>query len=129
MENKKPKETIEYLKKERVSDGNAYQVLADPGDIVLAHPWLAHGIANNESDQVRIAMYHRLNNKSFKFEWRSEMAGTDLAPVKKGELQQTNIWKGDYFANSPSINKWIKGSSELLREYDKGELEEALKKL
>jgi len=40
--------------------------LAEAGDIMIAHPWLAHGIGKNFSPHTRLAMYVRITNKKFK---------------------------------------------------------------
>ena len=32
---------------------------------MIAHPWLAHGIAPNYSPQTRLAIYVRISNKAF----------------------------------------------------------------
>ena len=57
------------------------------------------------------------------------MAGTNLTPEKPGQLPETDKWTGDYLANSPAFNSWIKSNGKMLRKYDGGELENALKKL
>ena len=94
--------------------------------MVLAHPWLAHGIGRNTSEHTRIALYTRLSNYNFYNKSRTEMAGTDLSLPENGHIQETDIWKGDYFANVPSISQWINQNGEFLRNYDQGRLEQAL---
>ncbi len=37
------------------------QVLAEPGDVILAHYMLAHSIAPNTSPNIRYAVYFRVN--------------------------------------------------------------------
>ena len=37
------------LKKIGIADGKSYSLLVDAGDIILAHPLLAHGIGGNMS--------------------------------------------------------------------------------
>ena len=70
-----------------------------------------------------------MNNPTFFRKSRGQMAGTDLTPQKPGQLPETDKWTGDYLANSPSFNSWIKSNAKTLAEYDGGELENALKKL
>ena len=100
----------------------------ETGDILLAHPWLAHGIATNVSQQIRLAVYCRLSNNNFFMHCRSEMAGKDLTPWSY-DLPDTYKWKGDYWANIPGINGWIKHNKGFLRGYDNGRLEKALNQL
>ena len=35
------------------------------GDVVFAHPWLAHGIDTNRSNTPRLALYYRLKNQTY----------------------------------------------------------------
>ena len=56
------------------------------------------------------------------------MAGKDLTPYSY-DLPDTYKWKGDYWANIPGINAWIKHNQGYLKEYDQGRLDKALKKL
>lgn len=44
----KPK-PLPSLKAPSICDGNFYSLLVESGDIVLAHPWLAHGVGTNLS--------------------------------------------------------------------------------
>lgn len=37
------------LKREGIADGVSYDVITEAGDIIIAHPWLAHGIGENKS--------------------------------------------------------------------------------
>jgi len=48
-----------------ISDCVAYQLCVEAGDVVLAHPWLAHGIGLNTSSQTRLACYARFTAKQF----------------------------------------------------------------
>ena len=50
---------------EGIADGKCYSLCVNSGDIVIAHPWLAHGIGTNKSSQTRLACYCRLWGNSF----------------------------------------------------------------
>lgn len=52
------------------------------------------------------------------------MAGVDLIPTSysMNDLPEAQRWKGDYWANVPYINEWIKKNKEYLNEYDNGRL-------
>ena len=71
------------LKKEGIADGKFYSVIVEAGDILFAHPWLAHGIGGNFSKEIRLAVYCRLYTNNFIMKGRSEMAGKDLKPGPK----------------------------------------------
>ena len=109
-----------------MADGRPYELLVEAGDVLLAHPWLAHGIGGNRSGQTRVAMYTRLSNYNFYNKSRTQMAGTDLKLPESGEILETDIWNGDYFANVPQINSWLHSHGQTLRDYDQGRLEQAL---
>ena len=49
-------------------------------------------------------------------------------PSKNG-LPEPKRWEGDYWANVPKINEWIKKNGGYLKDYDNGRLEKALKEL
>ena len=123
----KPKPLPE-LTREGIADGKCYSVIVEAGDVLLAHPWLAHGIGENRSKEVRMAVYCRLSNTDFYMKHRSTMAGKDAKATKNG-LPQPDRWEGDYWANVPHINEWIQENKEFLRNYDNGRLEEALNQL
>eukprot|EP00468_Gymnochlora_sp_CCMP2014_P008868 CAMPEP_0167758544 /NCGR_PEP_ID=MMETSP0110_2-20121227/10526_1 /TAXON_ID=629695 /ORGANISM="Gymnochlora sp., Strain CCMP2014" /LENGTH=494 /DNA_ID=CAMNT_0007644829 /DNA_START=83 /DNA_END=1567 /DNA_ORIENTATION=- len=119
------------LYKQNVCDGYAYQLCVQAGDIVIAHPWLAHGIGTNTSNQDRLAVYCRLNaNDMF---WppascqRSKVAGTKLS--NRPWTDRPKQWKGDYFATLPGLRKWINSNKSIIRNYDGGQLNRALKTL
>ena len=76
----KPK-PLPNIEREGIADGKPYALLVEAGDILLAHPWLAHGIGVNLSKQIRLAVYCRLANMNFYMNCRSEMAGTSLIPM------------------------------------------------
>ena len=57
-----PQEKLPSLEREGVADGNAYEIIAKAGDVVIMHPWLAHGIGINISKtQPRLAVYCRVH--------------------------------------------------------------------
>jgi ectoine hydroxylase-related dioxygenase (phytanoyl-CoA dioxygenase family) len=116
----KPKPKPE-LRKEGIAEGKGYSLCVESGDIIFAHPWLAHGIGQNNSDQTRLAVYCRLHSPGF---WmpgggRSKMAGTHVG-FTKGMPDQPKLWTGDPWANVTNINPWIKANSEFLSNYDNG---------
>lgn len=45
------------LAKKGIADGEPYEVLGEPGDVVMMHPWLAHGIGLNTTESPRLAVY------------------------------------------------------------------------
>lgn len=114
----------------QVSDGNPYQLCVERGDVILAHPWLAHGIGVNTSSQTRLACYARLEAKQFYWPpdkcHRRQIAGTSLGkhPWKKLNLKK---WKGDYLAGLPGLKRWLKANRNLTDEYDHGVLSSKLK--
>ena len=110
------------LAREGIADGKSYELLVEEGDILLAHPWLAHGIGKNMSKQIRLAVYCRLANNQFYTIQRPKMANQKLNDFSKG-LPEPNKWKGDYWENVPEINKWFKANKDTLMEYDGGRLQ------
>jgi len=46
-----------------VDVGDPVQVLLAPGDIILAHQMLAHGVGINQSPNIRYQIYYRLHHK------------------------------------------------------------------
>lgn len=112
-------------------DGKPYQVCVDAGDVVIAHPWLAHGIGTNSSDKYRLACYCRL--VSGNFFWppqscaRAKVAGRALS--RQPWVDKIRQWKGDYLANVPGVRAWVDRNSRKIREFDGGELEQALARL
>ena len=65
----KPKPLPE-LKRENIADGRYYAVCVEAGDIIIAHPWLAHGIGVNMSKDIRLAVYCRMGSPSFYWDGR-----------------------------------------------------------
>lgn len=116
------------LKREGVADGEFYSVCVEAGDVLLAHPWLAHGIGGNFSREIRMAVYCRLGSPTFYMKGRTEMAGTELKPTKEG-LKYPDYWRGDMFAGFTRMNSWMKDNKDILNEYDEGRLQEHLKKM
>ena len=53
-----PKPLVD-LRCDNITDGEYYALTAEAGDVVIAHPWLAHGIGVNMSNQIRLAVYCR----------------------------------------------------------------------
>ena len=49
------------LARKGLADGKPYEVLCQPGDVAIMHPWLAHGIGMNTSESPRLAVYVRLH--------------------------------------------------------------------
>ena len=127
-----PREKWPKLSLPKVSDGLAYQLCVEAGDIVLAHPWLAHGIGLNTSSQTRLACYARLASDRFWWPpdkcYRQQIAGQSLGkePWKKPYIKR---WKGDYLAGFPGLNGWLKTNRKLADEYDRGVLAAKLKDL
>ena len=107
------------LKREGVADGVFYSVIVEAGDVLLAHPWLAHGIGGNFSSEIRKAVYCRLGSIGFYVKGRSEMAGSNVVPTSH-KLPEPERWTGDMWANVPGINSWLKANKEALKDYDKG---------
>ena len=126
--NQQPPEKMPDLYREGVCDGQPYSVCVEAGDVLLAHPWLAHGIDSNMSTQTRLAVYCRLANDYFWEEGRSRMAGKVLNSSHE-HLEEPDRWEGDYWANIPVLNNWIKTNSNSIQQYDGGELFSALNKL
>jgi ectoine hydroxylase-related dioxygenase (phytanoyl-CoA dioxygenase family) len=85
-----------------LSDGQAYQLCVEKGDIVFAHPWLAHGIGVNTSNQARLACYARLSAKEFWWPpnkcFRMQIAGHSLGE-KPWEKPYVSRWKGTFAAS------------------------------
>lgn len=126
-----PQEKWPKLCLPKISDGLAYQLCVEAGDIVLAHPWLAHGIGVNTSKQTRLACYARLSAKPFWWPpekcYRRQIAGQSLG--KKPWIGGPKKWKGDYLAGLPGLNKWVKNNRNLVDEYDGGVLSVKLEDL
>jgi hypothetical protein len=111
-----------------------FQLCVEAGDVLLAHPWLAHGIGRNTSDQHRLAAYCRLSSEAM---WwppdkcqRCQIAGQSLGPkpwtVKGGDGM---LWTGDPWAGIPFVNEWVKKHPDKVDAYDRGVLRAALEEL
>ena len=57
------------------------------------------------------------------------MAGCELKPGYFDWLPSPKKWEGDYWANVPGINHWIKKNKKYLDEYDEGRLSNKLQSL
>ena len=73
-----------------VSDGRSYEVLAKEGDVILMHPFLAHGEGTNVSRDPRLAVFCRLQSDNH-LENREKMH-------IDGDLFAPRIWTGDIFS-------------------------------
>eukprot|EP00928_Gymnodinium_smaydae_P008261 TRINITY_DN13002_c1_g1_i1.p1 TRINITY_DN13002_c1_g1~~TRINITY_DN13002_c1_g1_i1.p1 ORF type:complete len:899 (-),score=91.01 TRINITY_DN13002_c1_g1_i1:34-2730(-) len=77
------------------SNGKAYFACVKPGDFVIAHPFLAHGISQNECDQPRFALYVRAHcNQHGKNH-------SKLVPDKSKDHQGPQAVTGDLFSCQP----------------------------
>ena len=88
----------------------------DSGDIVLAHPWLAHGIGINTSSDARLACYCRLHSYGFWQGGRAKMAGKKLNHPR----EMPEKWVGDYWAGIPGLRSWIDKNGGYIEKYDNG---------
>jgi hypothetical protein len=80
-----------------VADGRPYEVLAKEGDVILMHPFLAHGVGTNVSLTPRLAVYCRLQAKTHA-EYRRKMHTTG------GDLLGARTWTGDIFSLQPGLS-------------------------
>ncbi len=62
----------------------AQPVLAQRGDLLLAHYLLGHNIGGNESDTIRRILYYRLSCDGHRARWRDTFHDpvTEYAPVR-----------------------------------------------
>ena len=79
-----------------MADGLPYEVCTEPGDVVLAHPFLAHGIGTNITENPRFAVYCRIHADQHK-QYRQQML--------QGDAFQPNTWMGDIFNLQPGMKK------------------------
>lgn len=117
-----------------LAEAQCFQVCVEAGDVVLAHPWLAHGIGTNTSDQHRLAVYARLGARNFYWPpedcQRRQMAGQSLGDKPwEGKYGKGFRWKGDYWANLPGLNKWARQNRAAQDAYDGQALKRALRTL
>ena len=127
-----PQQNWPKLSHPKISDGLAYQLCVEAGDVVLAHPWLAHGIGINTSNQTRLACYARLSAKPFWWPpnscYRKQIFGKSLGKTPWVN-HNPGKWNGDYLAGLPGVNRWVKNNGKHVDEYDGGSLSAELKKV
>jgi len=89
--------TLPSLFSAGVADGRPYEVLAQEGDVIMMHPFLAHGVGTNVSLDPRLAVYCRL---------QSLQHGDNRQKMHEavgGDLLGSHIWTGDIFSLQPGI--------------------------
>ena len=83
------------LERPGVCDGRSVELIAEAGDVVLMHPFLAHGVGLNVTDNPRLAFYARLSaNEHRKHRERMKNRGDELGP---------GTWVGDIFNLMPGV--------------------------
>ena len=90
-----PLSTLPSLHSAGVCDGRPYEVLANEGDVVLMHPFLAHGVGTNVTNDPRLTVYCRL---------KSELHDENRQKMHNGEdLLAAHTWTGDIFSLQPGL--------------------------
>ena len=74
--------------------GPPKQLLLKPGDVVLAHPNLAHRGAPNLSPNIRYMVYFRLKSSNF----------------ASDEVERT--WSENMYADLPNVSSWLASSEK-----------------
>ena len=77
-----------------IADGKPYEVCVEPGDVVIAHPFLAHGIGHNKTNAPRLAVYCRLHSNNHETHRRNMLHGDQYA---------SGTWIGDIFSLQPGV--------------------------
>jgi hypothetical protein len=93
--------------KPEAADGKPVQVCLKAGDVVLAHPWLAHGIGTNNTAQPRLAVYARLRSVDRLYWARRKAMSGGRIPI--GWHQYKGPWTGSMWACIPAMEDWVKG--------------------
>jgi hypothetical protein len=90
-----PVATLPSLFAPGVSDGRGYEVLVKEGDVIIMHPFLAHGEGTNVSVDPRMAMFGRLRS--------NEHLHNRQKMHQKGDLLGPRTWSGDIFSLQPGL--------------------------
>ena len=89
-----------------VTDGRPYFLISEPGDVVIAHPFMAYGIGLNITDNPRLAVYCRLHsNNHLKYRKSMHNGGDEMA---------AGTWTGDLFNLLPGLQQNLTLNFELL---------------
>lgn len=91
-----PLPTLPSLCSAGVADGRPYEVLVKEGDVILMHPFLAHGVGTNVSLDPRLAVYCRLQS--------SQHAENRRKMHEGGDLLAARTWTGDIFSLQPGMS-------------------------
>ena len=75
-----------------------YEVLGEPGDVVMMHPWLAHGVGMNVTESPRLAVYVRVHANDHWFRRMNLMKKSSTA----NDLA-AKTWTGDMFHLTPGV--------------------------
>jgi len=86
------------LAKKGIADGLPYEVLGEPGDVVMMHPWLAHGVGMNVTESPRLAVYVRVHANDHWFRRMNLMKKSSTA----NDLA-AKTWTGDMFHLTPGV--------------------------
>jgi hypothetical protein len=115
-----------------VCEQQPFQVCAQAGDVVLAHPWLAHGIGYNLSHRTRLAVYCRVYSQQFYWppgsSLREAIAGQSLGAQPWTPSGPSMRWTGDMWAGLPGVQSWLRapGSGAVWGAFDGGAMTGAL---
>jgi hypothetical protein len=85
------------MAKKGISDGEPYEVLGEPGDVVMMHPWLAHGIGMNVGESPRLAVYVRVSADGH------HKRRNLMKKSSKADDLAAKTWTGDMFHLTPGV--------------------------
>jgi hypothetical protein len=117
-----------------ICEGKPIQLCVEKGDVMMAHPLLAHGIGENSSQQNRLAAYCRLSSSTFYWPpdtcQRKLIAGMNLGQTPwTANCSTVPRWTGDYYGGLPGIRQWLTQNQDKVDGYDNGQLKEGLTRL
>ena len=116
------------LKRQGLCDGirGMVQLCVQKGDVLIAHPLLAHTVGQNTSNVNRLAIYARLSSNNMY--WppetciKRQIAGSDLGRNPGMNNPKNKKWTGDWRVLYPGMKKWLTNNQDKADQYDNGTL-------